>query len=142
LGAGSCCAALLIGMTAAHADLKLCNNTQSRVGIAIGYRGADGWVTEGWWNVLSRQCETLIGGQLQGQFYYVYAIDYDRGGAWEGKDAKNTMCIADKTFTIKGLEDCAGRGYKAARFLEVDTGEANSYTIKLVEPSSTGAALP
>jgi len=31
----------------AAADFRLCNNTSSRVGIAIGYKDADGWTTEG-----------------------------------------------------------------------------------------------
>jgi uncharacterized membrane protein len=36
----------------AAADFRLCNNTSSRVGIALGYKDAEGWTTEGWWNVL------------------------------------------------------------------------------------------
>ena len=31
----------------AKADFRLCNNTGSRVGIAIGYKENDGWTTEG-----------------------------------------------------------------------------------------------
>jgi uncharacterized membrane protein len=134
---------LLIGApTVAHAELKLCNMTQSRVGIAVGYRDekAKQWVTEGWWNVLSHGCETLLRQKLDGQFYYIYAVDYDRGGAWEGKDPRFTMCIADKSFTITGLADCAGRGYKQARFLEVDTGQADNFTIRLTEPAAPVAA--
>ena len=38
----------------AAADFRLCNNTSSRVGIALGYKDAEGWTTEGWWNVSSR----------------------------------------------------------------------------------------
>ena len=30
----------------ALADFRLCNNTSSRVGIALGYKDADGWTTE------------------------------------------------------------------------------------------------
>ena len=43
-------AACLWNGTAA-ADFRLCNNTSSRVGIALGYKDAEGWTTEGWWNV-------------------------------------------------------------------------------------------
>jgi len=42
----------------AKADFRLCNNTGSRVGVAIGYKDNEGWTTEGWWNVSSRSCET------------------------------------------------------------------------------------
>jgi hypothetical protein len=32
----------------AAADFRLCNNTGSRVGVAIGYKDAEAWTTEGW----------------------------------------------------------------------------------------------
>ena len=44
---------LLASPAPAHADLKLCNSTASRIGIAIGYKDRTGWTTEGWWNVAS-----------------------------------------------------------------------------------------
>ena len=60
----------------AHADFHLCNNTGSRVGIAIGYKDPEGtWVTEGWWNLASRSCETVLKGTLVARYYYIYAID-------------------------------------------------------------------
>ncbi|MFX6134380.1 DUF1036 domain-containing protein, partial [Acinetobacter baumannii] len=49
---------LCAGNKPAAADFRLCNNTSSRVGIALGYKDADGWTTEGWWNVSSRSCVT------------------------------------------------------------------------------------
>ncbi len=70
--------------TAAHADLKLCNATSSRVGVAIGYQDTTGWATEGWWNIASQTCETLLKGALPSRFVYVHAVDYDRGGEWVG----------------------------------------------------------
>ena len=66
----------------ARADFRLCNNTASRVGIALGYKDSEGWTTEGWWNVSSRSCETLLKGTLIARYYYIYALDYDRGGEW------------------------------------------------------------
>ena len=121
---------------AAHADLKLCNFTPSRVGIAIGYKNGKQWITEGWWNILSQSCETLVTGKLSARFYYVHALDYDRGGEWAGKIE---MCTADKTFTIKGVQDCEGRGFKSSKFYEVDTGESKDYTIRLVDPTQATA---
>ena len=46
----------------AAADFRLCNNTPSRVGIAIGYKENEGWTTEGWWNISARSCETVLRG--------------------------------------------------------------------------------
>ena len=69
----------------ASAELKLCNTTSSRVGVAIGYRDKERWATEGWWNVASNTCEVLLKGKLIARYYYIHAVDYDRGGEWSGK---------------------------------------------------------
>lgn len=122
---------LLLSATVAHADLKLCNITSSRVGVAIGYQDKTGWATEGWWNIASQTCETLLKGALPSRYVYVHAVDYDRGGEWGGK---NDMCTNDKSFAIRGVQDCEKRGYKRTGFFEVDTGEAKEWTIRLTDP--------
>jgi uncharacterized membrane protein len=120
----------------ARADFRLCNNTPSRVGIALGYKDAEGWTTEGWWNVSSRACETLLRGTLVARFYYIYALDYDRGGEWSGQAF---MCSRDKEFTIKGTENCLARGFDRTGFFEVDTGEQRAWTVQLTESSEQSA---
>jgi uncharacterized membrane protein len=129
-------AALMAGAASAQADLKLCNTTSSRIGVAIGYRDSTGWTTEGWWNIAAQTCETLYKGTLSSKFYYIHAIDYDRGGEWAGKSA---MCTSDKMFTIRGVQDCARRGYKNTGFFEVDTQDSKDWTIRLTDPSEAGA---
>src|SRR6201992_3956642 len=116
----------------ARADFRLCNNTASRVGIALGYKDAEGWTTEGWWNVSSRSCETLLRGTLVARYYYIYAIDYDRGGEWSGQAF---MCSRDKEFTIRGADNCLARGFDRTGFFEVDTGEQRAWTVQLTESS-------
>jgi uncharacterized membrane protein len=141
----------------AAADFRLCNNTPSRVGVAVGYKDADGWTTEGWWNLPSRTCETVLKGNLVARYYYVYAIDYDRGGEWTGRAY---MCTRDKEFTIRGIGDCLAHGYDRTGFFEVDTSEQRAWTVQLTEsaeqppqkplpagsplsrPSGAGAAAP
>ena len=49
--AGLACAFMAATTLSARADLKLCNTTASRIGVAIGYQDATGWTTEGWWNI-------------------------------------------------------------------------------------------
>jgi uncharacterized membrane protein len=115
--------------------LRLCNKTASRVGVAIGYKISDVWTTEGWWNVATGTCETLVAGPLVSRFYYIYAVDYDQGGVWGGKAI---MCTREQEFTIKGIEDCVARGYERTGFFEVDTGEQRSWTVQLTEPGTTG----
>src|SRR5438874_5777152 len=135
----------LVGLwnSSAAADFRLCNNTSSRVGIALGYKDAECWTTEGWWNVSSRSCETLLRGTLVARFYYIYALDYDRGGEWSGQAF---MCSRDKEFTIKGTENCLARGYDRTGFFEVDTGEQRAWTVQLTEaneqPSQRVPGIP
>jgi len=121
----------------ALADFHLCNNTGSRVGIAVGYKDTDGsWVTEGWWNLSARSCETMLKGTLIARFYYIYAVDYDRGGEWSGQAY---MCTRDKEFTIKGTQDCLARGFDRTGFFEVDTGEQRAWTVQLTEANEQPA---
>jgi uncharacterized membrane protein len=120
----------------AAADFRLCNNTSSRVGIALGYKDAEGWTTEGWWNVSSRACETLLRGTLVARFYYIYALDYDRGGEWSGQAF---MCSRDKEFTIRGADNCLARGFDRTGFFEVDTGEQRAWTVQLTESNEQPA---
>jgi uncharacterized membrane protein len=118
----------------AHADLKLCNSTSSRIGVAVGYQDATGWATEGWWNIASQTCETLLKGAVPSRFIYVHALDYDRGGEWVGT---NFMCTDDKSFAIRGVQDCLKRGFKRTGFFEVDTGESQEWTIRLTDPEAS-----
>jgi uncharacterized membrane protein len=115
----------------ASADLRICNSTPGRIGIAVGYQDGQGWSSEGWWNVAGQSCETLLKGKLKSRFYYVHGIDYDRGGEWIGK---TTMCTDDKSFWIKGNVDCEARGHKSAGFLEIDTNDSGDWTIRLSDP--------
>ena len=117
----------------ALAELKLCNATSSRIGVAIGYQDQRGWASEGWWNIGAQTCEVLLKGTAPSRYIYVYAVDYERGGAWTGSQ---DMCIDDKSFAIRDNKDCEGRGYQSGKFYEVDTGNASSWTIRLSEPET------
>lgn len=112
----------------ARADFRVCNGTQGLVGVAIGYRGEEGWITEGWWKIAPTSCETLIDGQLQSRYYYVYAEDADRGGRWGGDV---NMCVAEQKFKIVGVQNCFTRGFLRMGFREYDTGQQASWMVQL-----------
>ena len=88
----------------------------------------------GWWNLPSGNCETLLRGTLAARYYYVYAIDYDRGGEWSGQAF---MCTRDKEFTIRGNADCLARGFDRTGFFEIDTGEQPAWTVQLTDIGET-----
>ena len=48
------------------------------------------------------------------------------------------FCTQEKEFTIEGVSDCVARGYQRTGFYEVDTGNQESWTIQLTEPTSRG----
>ncbi|MDI4664051.1 DUF1036 domain-containing protein [Xanthobacter autotrophicus] len=123
--------------TPAAAEFRLCNRTQSRIGVALGYKDGEIWTTEGWWNVAANSCETLMRGDLQARFYYLYAVDYDQGGEWAGKAY---MCTREKEFTIKSAEDCLARGFDRTGFFEVDTQEQKAWTVQLTESGQSKPA--
>jgi len=112
----------------AAAEFTVCNQTESRVGVAVGYQGGGDWTTEGWWNLAPGACETVLPNQLTGRYYYVLARDWDQGGDWGGA---TPMCTQTKVFTIHGIEDCEERGYETSGFYEVDTGAEASWTVQL-----------
>ena len=121
----------------ALADLKLCNTTTNRIGVAIGYRDADGALTtEGWWTLPGQTCETLYKGPLPSRLWYVHAVDYDGGGEWGGPVQ---LCTIDKAFTIRNVSDCAKAGYNRTGFSEVNVQDAADWTIRLTDPSEGGA---
>jgi uncharacterized membrane protein len=119
LGVAACAALAASAVLAApaRADLKLCNTTPNRVGVAIGYRDTGGGLTtEGWWTLPGQTCETLF--------------------KWAGNAF---MCTIDKAFTIKTASDCAKQGYNRTGFFEVDVNQSTDWTIRLTDPSEGGA---
>jgi uncharacterized membrane protein len=118
----------LFTLSPAAADLRLCNNTSSRVGVAIGHKEQEDWNTAGWWALDPNKCETPLAGKLATRYFYVHAVDYDRGGAWLGKAF---MCTNNGDFIIRGTEDCSVRGHDRSGFFEVDTKDQSDWTIQL-----------
>ena len=84
-------------IASAWADFKLCNATSSRLGVAIGYQDDKGWATEGWWNIPSQSCETLLK-VMPSRYLYVHAVDYDRSGEWGAP----TLCAPPSELSSSG----------------------------------------
>jgi uncharacterized membrane protein len=112
----------------AWADLRVCNLTASRVGLAVGYREGQEWLTEGWINLKPNSCEAVLKGLLNHRYYYIHAVDYDRGGGWAGR---SFLCTSEREFTVRGAENCLARGFDRTGFMEVDTGEQKQWTVQL-----------
>ncbi len=121
----------------AMADLRVCNETTSRIGLALGHHDGTSWITEGWFNLKPNACETVLRGELLARYYYVFATDYDRGGEWSGR---SFMCTREREFTARGAENCLARGFDRTGFFEIDIGEQKTWTIQLTDRAREGEA--
>ena len=133
---GAIAATLAIGAVEARADFRVCNDGSETVGVAIGYRGTDGWVSEGWWHVEPQGCEVLVAGTLSSCFFYLYAENAERSRRWGGEVR---MCTAEETFKIPGVKDCVARGFSRTGFGEYDTGNQASWTVRLAPAEDGGS---
>lgn len=115
---------------AASAELKLCNRTSARVGVALGVEASGVTSTSGWFNVDAGDCTVLLPDALGQGPYFVHAIDYDRGGKWGGGVL---LCVADEAFSIAGHADCYARGYMRAGFRRIVTNGQRRWTIDLTD---------
>lgn len=111
-------------------SLRVCNQTANPVSIALGYKAAKGWQSEGWWVAPPGECKSVYNGKLDARYYYIFAADDIGGGVWDGT---NYMCTRDETFTIFGVEDCLARGYERTGFFEVDTQSKPNWTLQLTD---------
>ncbi len=121
----------------AAADFRVCNDTKSLVGVALGYREKNEWITEGWWQIPGETCASLVEGTLSSRYFYIYAEDADRGGQWRGDVF---MCTADEEFRIQGIAECFARGFQKAGYFEVDTGDKESWMVRLTESGQSSSA--
>lgn len=117
---------------AAQAGLDVCNDTELRRSVAIGYEAPGGiWTSEGWWRLDPGECKTVMGRDLGRRYFYYRATV--KGGGFDGPFS---FCSEADAFTIEGDKDCAARGYDSTRFRKVDTGNASDYTLTLVSDAA------
>lgn len=129
----------LVAPGQARADFRVCNGTQTLVGVAVGQRTAEGWVSEGWWRIPATTCRSVVEGELNSRYYYLYAEDAEGLGRWAGSV---DLCIAENEFKIVGVKDCFARGFQKMGFREYDTGGQGSWMVQLTESPREGAEQP
>lgn len=118
----------------ARAEFKVCNKSDSLIGVAIGYKLDDEWITEGWWRIPADICTPIIEGDLTSRYFYLHAESVDADGKWRGPVF---MCTSNIEFKIRGVKDCFARGYERTGFFEVDTAEQKSWQVRLTNDNQT-----
>lgn len=112
----------------AFAELEVCNDTTARVSVAVGYHGTADWMSEGWWGIDPGACKTVIGGALNGRYYYYRGTSPSK--TWESDSY--FFCTSSRVFEIEGDKECTGRGYEREGFREIVLDEGvTSYSLRL-----------
>ena len=126
------CCAVLWAAVPARADLSFCNDTAGRAVVAIGYKGAEGWTSEGWWEVTAGDCATVVPGPLPLTHYY-----------WRGSTGEEDFpagdfyfCTSETAFTIVGDTECEARGHARERFSEIVVGQTGEATVRITGPAA------
>ncbi|MDJ0820395.1 MAG: DUF1036 domain-containing protein [Paracoccaceae bacterium] len=113
----------------AAAQLDICNGTELRQSVSIGYEAPEGgWVSEGWWILEPGDCKTVMRRELARRYFYYRATV--NGGGFDGPFS---FCTQPEPYTIKGDADCEARGYRTERFRKIDTNNADPFTLTLVD---------
>ena len=120
--------ALALCPVSAMAGLEICNDTGETRSVSVGYKQGETWVSEGWWTIAPGACAEPVGGALTNRYYYYRATAAGQGFRGEGY----SFCTQGEAYTIVGDADCAARGYEAADFAVIDTGEtAESFSFRI-----------
>ena len=131
-GLGALCLA-----TSARAELHLCNQTSFVLRAAVAFKGAQDYVSAGWFSIFPGFCRAVIEKPLTENTYYIHArtISGHTGPMhhWAGDDR---FCVAPNDFDITGAGECDKRGYDAAYFYAVDVGNAKTWTTTFTEPAA------
>lgn len=117
----------------AHAAFRICNQSAALYNVAIGAEIDQSFHTEGWWTLPADNCVTPIKEDLDAlklKYVYVYATTVTGESAFAGDWP---MCVDTKRFRIEKIQgepwNCWVRGFESAKFKEVDTGDAKSWTL-------------
>lgn len=126
----------------ASAWFRVCNHSSQRIDVAFGYpHGHFGWTSEGWWTLHSGQCRTIMRGELNNRYYYLYATG-SHGGIWQARGGQNGgfFCIQHDRFVLHnrnrehgGVLDCGKGRMQSKQFFKVDTGGYPNYTHNLTD---------
>ena len=116
----------------ALAEFKICNQTVAVYNVAIGAEKDQKFSTEGWWILPANSCISPIKEDLdvlRVRYIYVYATAVTGESAFIGN---SDMCVDTKRFKIEKIPNepwnCWVRGFEFAKFKEIDTGTAKSWT--------------
>lgn len=120
------CAFVALSVLPVRAELNYCNQTGEEISAAVGYIEAGEWKSAGWIKLKAAECRPVLTGSLNNRYYYSYAVNADGSRTWGGD---YWMCGKRKPFVASGTGNCAGRGFEALGFHQIDAAGTDSFTM-------------
>ena len=114
----------------AQAEFAVCNQTLDIANVAIAESSTGTLRSSGWWVIAPNRCANVVEGILKSRYVYIHAVD---GRGRMLLDGEAELCTDVKRFAIDGQDKCWLRGFTSASFSEVDTKDAQSWTLFLRE---------
>jgi uncharacterized membrane protein len=107
-------------VTAAHADLQLCNRMSYVMEAAVGLEEKGAATTRGWFRLDPGQCRVVLQGELQVESYFLHARTLTIYGSAPLPQAGHAaLCIGQDEFTITNARHCTQPSQRLARFTAV-----------------------
>lgn len=124
--------------TKGFAELKITNNSNEDVFVAIGYFENDEWYSEGWWEVKNGET-VMVRSDFTNRYYYYYA----KGTTLEWKgDSVFFHIHPTNRFKFQRSITNSDKEIKYVGFTEIDFGDNTTFNLQLRPPSNSVAGRP
>jgi len=124
----------------AMADFTVCNRSDTRVDVAVGYNNAQrGWMSVGWYVINPGRCHRALTGTVADDDVYVYAQGND-GRRWSARRGQTGgwFCIAQRRFSMtldrvqrNNVINCRRAGMQDRQFIRVNTRGNDNFRFNL-----------
>lgn len=115
---------------------SICNDGDSEIWAALGFKAGQDFVSRGWWNVAAGSCATVVETALGRDAVYLMASKQGNNHLVSGPAL---FCVANTAFDIRGRDRCAARGLSVAGFLATNAKGQPGFTARI---GNSGLAPP
>lgn len=115
----------------AEAGLRVCNDTQLPMGVAVSRATGESWETRGWWRVAVGACAQVISAHITANETYVYAQLIDGDQLRPLAAGTERFCLAPARFTSEQRDNCENSGFEGALFRAAPEPDAGGVTLHL-----------
>jgi uncharacterized membrane protein len=134
--------ALSGGTQQAHAFLRICNQANFRITVALGFVERQGdWAARGWQPIEGGECKDVIRSSLHHRYYFFFAAGRGPGGHIIKYEGDTSFCVDHTKFRVyrsqygeNTAQECSKAGLRSELFRKLDVNNATEFTINLGGP--------